>query len=934
MIDEGKPLEAEQVLEKALEYSDILEDEVTPELEERVEESSMQIQYVLKEIEEQVSGSEWDDVKEKFDENFEKEGKIRTAAGIAAKINELCAELAELDPIQYEDTCKARDDAPKWMRDKHKEWTEEQKAEAKKFGEIITECFQTSGRDCRCEDISFYDFSVFCEKMSELAVECDEGNDNACMEMEEEEMPELPEHLEDIFFEMEDKFGEAKFEKHMPEECRRERATPKECMLIMAEFHAPPECRVAIKEAIKSGKIRSERGARDICDKIMFKMHAPQECIDAGIKTPEACAALMMPQECIDAGLTGEHRSDEMKCKELMKKGRYYGGGGCIGIGSIEERLTCLEGAVRGMDDMYYRPEYDDREMPDGEMTWQCKENRIHWPPDCERFMREEWPRMQEQRDKEYERNVMEREDYNMYRDQYHVDDGRQLCPDGICDDWERNSGGCFEDCGHVEPGLSGGMDCGPGCYFDFYFNVCECPVMMDCGPGCWSEGNTCVCSSVGGTDCGPGCWWEYDHCKCAGCTCPDGSWSENCQCGAMTGCWCGNWWSDTCDCGIVSGGCQCSWGWSDVCDCGAGGVTDCSPGCWWEYDHCECGDRVACSPGCWWDDYYKSCQCSAVETCPSNSYTTQYGACDYSMCPSGCNFNYQGCPDSCMSAGGCTCGDGYYSDTCDCTGHEAGYGCQCSWGWSDTCQCGTTGGTCSSMGGTCCSVCAGGSYISGTECNCCMICQGDTCPSNSYTSNAGACDYSMCPNGCTFDSSGCPSGCMTTGGYCGDGSCNVGETPAGCPSDCGGDVGCPDNSWTTNAGACDYSICPNGCNFDNQGCPSGCMTSSGGCVSDSECGTGYYCGASGTCMPEATTGYCGDMICNAGEETSCPSDCGTTSGCTCADGYWSENCDCSGHEYVEDVCAGCDCSGCGDGECIGTDGNVCCTFSPCEPIS
>lgn len=137
MVEEGMPEEAEKVLEKAKEYNEIIEAEVTPELEERIEESSIQVQTVLLEIEEELAGEEgWEKVIEKVTDTFEDESKIRTASEIAAKINELCAELAELDPIQYARTCKTGADAPKWMRERDIESGQVSRKERQKSLEI------------------------------------------------------------------------------------------------------------------------------------------------------------------------------------------------------------------------------------------------------------------------------------------------------------------------------------------------------------------------------------------------------------------------------------------------------------------------------------------------------------------------------------------------------------------------------------------------------------------------------------------------------------------------------------------------------------------------------------------------------------------------------------------------------------------------------
>ena len=871
MVDKGLPEEAKEVLEKAEEYNEILEEEVTPELEERIEESSMQIQNVLLEMEEELAGDEeWEDVIEKVDDAFEKEGKIRTVAQIAAKINELCAELAVLDPIQYEDTCKTGDDGPEWRKKRHREWTKEQEKEAKEFGQIIKQCFQTSGKNCRCEEVSFYEFSVFCEKMSDLAVECDEGDENSCMEMEGVEMPELPEHLEDIFYEIESDFGESKFDQHMPLECVDAGAnSPRECMLIMIEYHSPPECRVALKEAAERGEIRSERDGKKLCDEIMFREHTPQECIDAGAGTAEECARIMfrqeMPPECINAGYDGSHQGDERECKEMMKRGTHYGGGGCLGIGSVEERLRCLEGAMMGMQDRYGMGMQYEGGM--GEMTWQCKENRIFNPEDCSKFMRDVWPQMEQQRVVEFDREREHREIYYEYRIKEEGMDweGNVLCPDGICDYAEQNGmAHCPQDCGDIY----GGQDCGYGCWWEY--DHCECggPVGMDCGYGCWwDEGlNRCECGGPVGMDCGYGCWWvdEYSggYCECGtvdpahhdcgyGCWWVDEYSGGHCECstGGMDcgpGCW---WEYDHCECG--SGGCQCSWGWSDTCECGSGSI--CGPGCWEEpigSGHCVCGSTTIIT----------GCQCYDSSGNPS-----------------------------------------YWDNNCNCPAVSGGMGCE-SYTSSSSCYADSNCGVWCDGENPAGNNCYVPGYVCGSSTN-------DPCPSNSYTTQYGACDYSMCPSGCTFDYSGCPSGCMTAS-VCGDGICGADETSS-CPSDCGGTTGC---------------------------------------TSDSECGTGYYCGASGTCMPSGgdyITCY-SDSDCGSGEVCVSPgtesSWCDATSGsngCTCTDGYWSDVCDCTGHESAGCDCGGscgwsdtCDCSSCPPeefdcgGGCMSCDGSCSC----CEP--
>lgn len=372
MIEEGNFEAAREALENYKKYAEDLEREVSPEQRDEARRSAAAIYNVLKSLENQIPE---EDRKEFIDDVLEREGRIVTAAEIASKIKELCEQLSDLDPLEYSRACKINDDSPDWQKKLHRDLTEEQKQEAKEFFEIMSQCFETSGETCRCEDISVAPFAEKCSVIAPLAFACDvQNNEAACDEMdaiEEEEPIEdlLPDYLRDVLRSLEDRFEDAEFDNHAPRECREAGVTTRsECEKIMFSLNAPQEC----VDAFERGEIDldNRRDAREACEAIMFQLEAPQECIDAGLTDFRDCGTLMFslnaPQECLDAGLTGEHRSDERKCQEIVggfgdhdRRGpsRGPGDGGdfinfdCRGIDDPVERLDCYDRATQGAHD-------------------------------------------------------------------------------------------------------------------------------------------------------------------------------------------------------------------------------------------------------------------------------------------------------------------------------------------------------------------------------------------------------------------------------------------------------------------------------------------------------------------------------------------------------------------------------------------------------
>ncbi len=353
MVEKGKPEQAEKVLGRALEYSDIVEKEASPKMRDKVQESRAAVENTIKDMEEKTKGSEWVDVREKFDETIEKEKEVGTAAELAAKINELCASLAQLDSLQYADTCKSKDNSPKWMKEQDKELSAEQEEQAKVFFEKLSQCFENS-ENCDCRGMGVQKFEDFCLEKSKLAIKCKQGDESSCKEVQSGADPTdlLPDYLVPVLNQVQEKYMKAQYNMYMPEECTKQGAkTPEECSIIMFKLNAPKEC----IDAGLTGKTKEDEIK---CEKIMFEKNAPKECSDVGISSsdsdaPRKCAKIMFmkraPQECIDAGITGESRDDEKKCRQLAGGGNQTNvnqpkfNSDCNKIQDSNEKIKCYE---------------------------------------------------------------------------------------------------------------------------------------------------------------------------------------------------------------------------------------------------------------------------------------------------------------------------------------------------------------------------------------------------------------------------------------------------------------------------------------------------------------------------------------------------------------------------------------------------------------
>lgn len=336
MIDEGNVEAAIEALEGANEYRDVLEKEVSPEIEKRARESSYAVKEIFREIEGQIEGEQWDEVRGLVEEAGTNEDRVAASAKISSQIQSLCETLSQLDPLEYSRMCSFKGDAPRWQEKMNKELTKEQEKEAKEFFNIMSKCFKNP-KDCECNKISVSAFAEKCAEVAPIAADCQEGKKEACKKMETIGDPTelLPDYLQGVMGEIQG-YQDSKMGMYMPQECISAGATtPESCSKIMFKLNAPPECVAAAEEGKidVSNPMSSRRG----CDKIMFERNAPKECVEAGMNDMRECGKVMFqksaPQECLDAGFTGEIASDGNKCRKFMES-------------QMQNNQQCAEGTI------------------------------------------------------------------------------------------------------------------------------------------------------------------------------------------------------------------------------------------------------------------------------------------------------------------------------------------------------------------------------------------------------------------------------------------------------------------------------------------------------------------------------------------------------------------------------------------------------------
>ncbi len=183
---------AEKALTKAQEYGEILEKEVTPEMKDKVNKNAAAIEGVLEQAAEELP-----ELKEEIKVKLEQEQRIAFAAEVSTKIKQLCETLAKLDPQQYAETCKTKEDSPAWQKKQDQQLTEEQQQQAAEFTVKMRRCMETEGKECDCE-FGIQSFDEMCVQGKRCQQEVDSDACKAQLSDSFDFKSRLPDYLHPI----------------------------------------------------------------------------------------------------------------------------------------------------------------------------------------------------------------------------------------------------------------------------------------------------------------------------------------------------------------------------------------------------------------------------------------------------------------------------------------------------------------------------------------------------------------------------------------------------------------------------------------------------------------------------------------------------------------------------------------------------------------
>jgi hypothetical protein len=413
---------------------------------------------------------------------------------------------------------------------------------------------------------------------------------------------------------------------------------------------------------------------------------------------------------------------------------------------------------------------------------------------------------------------------------------------------------GCRE-CGTVGGCVDGyccDASCGAGCDFcNLPGKLGQCSVAPVGNPGanpscapylCDGTSNACPTKCTGDSSCAAGQYCDSTaHCstkKTQGATCSASDCLQaGCgECGSGGGCVDGYCCNTTC-----SGQCDiCNGATPGVCTnaiAGAAGSPSCSP-------YLCTGSSASCGSSCATDiDCANGFYCNAAGQCVTQK--AQGVACN-SAAGADCKVG------NCRDCGALFCVDGFCCNT----------GCS---GACDTCS--ATPGTCTvALQGSAGSPSCGAYVCNGSSAACPTSCGVDNDCASGFWCNAGTCAAKK------SNSVACSGAHECTSNVCAQGVC-CGTTCNGQCQSCNaaGSVGTCVNVTGPGIPSCNGYLCSG----SSPTCPSSCTT-------DTQCASGYFCAAGGTCQLIKTQG----QACNLATDCAQSGNCRECSTGNCADGF------------------------------------------------
>ncbi len=471
-----------------------------------------------------------------------------------------------------------------------------------------------------------------------------------------------------------------------------------------------------------------------------------------------------------------------------------------------------------------------------------------------------------------------------------------QICRDGACEACTPacvgkvcGDDGCLGSCGECGAGLAcQAGQCVDPCGGITFEGCCDGSVVTWCSGGVVSERDCATTVNPVGSKCGWSDSLGYFWCVDTNAPHPDGLFPWACPGGCVPTCG-----GKACD---ADDGC------GQPCGCPAGAV-------------CEGGACVACTPDC------------VGKACGDDGCGGACGACG---------------PDEQCTGGQCVnrC-DGLTYEGC-CNGPVVRW---CDVNGVQEFDCATSGGAegalCGWNAGSAFYWCAPSEEVEPTgafprECPvpCVPDCDGSSCGPDGCGGSCGTCP----------DHHACDAGACVYVPWCGDDTCDPGESCASCPADCGCACGEGCLVGVCVRTACEGKVCgPDGCGGSCGNCASGSSCQDGLCVADAACGDGACNGleACDTCWADCACD-CGE-VCSLGvcvyracDDRECGSDgCGGSCG-TCGAHHvcemgqclyvaWCGDGACDAAEDCADCPADCACD-CGEACVAGA-----CTFEACD---